>query len=247
MIKKIIIFTIILISVNANAQDNRWAMEANLNPFFLGALNSESDNNVKSDGLSGGYDIGISLKYNVSDPIQLEGGVQYSKQNYNGKELSFVEEGSDFSIELSYIKFPLIVNYGWDWDYKKDTRLSIGFGGQLLSLNDSFLKIEDRLQIVTIENGVRTLYIKEEDMIKSVIEDGFFSKQRLGLIGQFGLEKQISDSFSYSIKLRTEYDLSLIDNDNNYNYDLSYFRIGLQFGIQYNFQTKSSSYIEGIL
>jgi len=247
MIKKIIIFTIILISVNANAQDNQWSMEANLNPFFLGALNSESDNNVKSDGLSGGYDLGLSLKYNVSDAIQLEGGVQFSKQNYNGKELSSLEEGSDYSSELSYYKFPLIVNYRWDWNYKKDTRLSLGFGGQLLSLNDSFMKIEDRLQIVTIENGVMTLFIKEEDIIKSEIQDDFFSKQRLGLIGQFGFEKQISDSFSYSIKLRTEYDLSLIDNDNNYNYDLSYFRIGLQIGIQYNFQTKSSSYIEGIM
>ena len=247
MIKNIFFITLILLTFNLNAQNNRWALEANINPFFLGALNSESDNNVNSDGISSGYSIGIAVKYDVSDLLQIEGGVQYSKQKYNGMELSAVVEGSNYRNELSYIKFPLIVNYGWDWDYKKDTRLSIGFGGQLLSLKESFLKIEDRIQIVTIKNGVRTLYIKDDDMIKSVIEDDFFSKQRLGLIGQFGLEKQISDSFAYSVKLRTEYDLSLIDNSNNYNLDMSYFRIGVQFGIQYNFDKPSRSYVEGIL
>ncbi|WP_299152917.1 hypothetical protein [uncultured Christiangramia sp.] len=131
--------------------------------------------------------------------------------------------------------------------YKKDTRISFGLGGQFLSLNDYFLKIEDRLQIITIEDGKRTLYNKNEDMVKSVIEDEFFSKQKLGLVGQFGLEKQITDSFSYSIKLRTEYDLGLLDNNSAYSYELSYFRIGLQFGFQYKIRPKSARYIEGIM
>lgn len=247
MIKKIIILTIILISVSVNAQDNRWALEANLKPFFLGTLNTEGDYDVKSDGVSGGFDIGISIKYNVTDNWQLEGGLQYSNQIHKGRLLNFVREGSEYRSEFRYIKVPLIVNYGWDWKYKKDTRLSFGLGGQLLSLNDYFLKIEDRLQIIIVESGQRTLYKKGENEVKSVIEDDFFSNQRLGLIGQFGLEKKISDSFSYSIKLRTEYDLSLIDNDNSYNLDMSYFRIGLQLGIQYNFQSRSSSHIEGIM
>lgn len=243
---RFILITLGLLTFNLNAQDSDWAIEANFNPFFLGALNSD-DQTVKSDGLSGGYGLGISLKYNAFDPIQIEGGLQYLKQNYNGIDQCCVEEGSDYRVELSYIKIPLIFNYGWDWDYKNDTRLTLGLGGQLLILNDYSLRIEDRLAIVTIENGQRTLYIKDENIIESIIEDDFFSKNRLGLLAQFGLEKSISDSFTYSIKLRTEYDLSLIDNDNAFNYDLSYFRIGLQFGIQYNFQKTAGTYVKGIL
>ncbi|MAN25815.1 outer membrane beta-barrel protein [Mesonia sp.] len=247
MIKKLVILAVITLSTNLHAQDNRWALEGNLSPFFLGTLNSEGDYDVEGDGISGGYDIGISMKYNISENWQIDGGVRYSKQVNNGELMYFVPDGSDYRSKLSYIKIPLIVNYGWDWSYMKDTRLSFGLGGQLLILDDSFLRIEDRLQIITIENGLRTLYVKDEDVVQSVIKDDFFSKSRLGLIGQFGLEKQFSDSFSYSIKLRTEYDLNLIDNNNGFNYDLSYFRIGLKFGIQYNFQPKSASYIEGIM
>ncbi|WP_295178144.1 outer membrane beta-barrel protein [uncultured Christiangramia sp.] len=113
------IVAIILISLNVKAQENKWGLEANLNPFFLGALNSESDSNVESEGLSGGYNLGISIKYNTSDSWQVEGGMQYSEQTYNGKALSFVEEGSHYLSELSYIKVPLLINYGWQWDIKR--------------------------------------------------------------------------------------------------------------------------------
>ena len=247
MTKKLFLLTLVLITFNSNAQDSNWAIQANLNPFFLGSLNSEGDYEVNREGVSGGYNIGIAIMYDVSDAWQLEGGLHYSNQIHNGKLMNFVPEGSDYRSDFSYIKVPLIVNYGWDWDYKKDTRLSLGLGGQFLSLNDYFLKIEDRLQIITVEGGQRTLYKKGENADVSVIEDDFYSKNRLGLIGQFGLQKQISDSFAFSIKIRSEYDLSLIDNDNAYNYDLSYFRIGLQFGIQYQFKKTRNSYVKGIL
>ena len=104
---------------------------------------------------------------------------------------------------------------------------------------------EDRLQIITIENGERVLYVKDQNEVVSVLERDFFSNTRLGLVGYFGFEKRFSESFSYSLKLKTEYDLSLIDN--NYGYDLSYFRIGLEFGIQYRFKKANPPHIEGIL
>lgn len=155
-------------------------------------------------------------------------------------------EGSDLKIALDYYKFPLLVNYEWSLNYTGDTKLSFGAGGQILQLIDYKSTREDRLQIITIENGKRVLYIKDEDLIKSVFEEDFFSKTRLGLVGQFGIEKRLSDSFYYTLKLKTEYDLGLIDDHTN-NYELSYFRIGIQFGIQYRFRKSSSTYIEGIL
>lgn len=245
--KKIFFLSLILFTINSNAQDNDWAIQANLNPFFLGNLNSEDSQDVKSNDISGGYDIGLSIKYNLSKIWQLEGGIRYSKQTYNGEVKYFVPEGSDYHSELNYIKVPLLANYSWDWDYKKDLKLSFGVGGQLLILNDYYLKIEDRLQIITVINEERTLYNKEMETNQSVFGEEFFSKNRLGLVGQFGVEKQISNSFSYSIKLRTEYDTGLIDNDNGFNYDLNYFRIGLQLGIQFDIKKTNDSYVKGIL
>lgn len=246
MIKKLLILSLIFISNATNAQEKTWAIGVDFNPFFLGTINSEKEGNVKSEGLSGGYNAGMSIKYFFLNSWNIDGGIQFSEQIYNGKELSAVQEGSNYRVNLKHFKFPLLVNYHWNLDYKNDWKVSIGLGGQLLQLNDHYLKIEDRLQIITLENGIRTLYIKEDDRVASVIENNYFSDSRLGLVGQFGLENKISSSFSYSIKLRTEYDLNIIDNDESY-YDLSYFRIGLQFGLQYHFKRAKSSHIEGIL
>ena len=246
MVKKISILFFIFILTDSYSQEKTWVFGLDLNPFFLGTINSEKESNIENEGVSGGYNAGMSIKYYFLNSWNIDGGIQFSEQIYNGKGLSFVQEGSNYRVNLKHFKFPLLVNYHWNLDYKNDWKISIGLGGQLLQLNDHYLKIEDRLQIITLENGIRTLYIKEDERVASVIENNYFSDSRLGLVGQFGLENKISSSFSYSIKLRTEYDLSIIDNDESY-YDLSYFRIGLQFGLQYHFKKAKSSHIEGIL
>lgn len=245
MRKNLLVFIFFSISLNLCAQDSRWAVEANFTPFFLGAIDSEKDFNIKKDGISGGLDAGLSIRRYLSSPWSLETGFIYSTQKFNGIQLSSVPEGSNLSYSLEYYKIPLLVNYDWDWNYKNDLKLTVGGGGQLLHLVDYKGVREDRLQIITIENGERVLYVKDRNEVVSVLERDFFSNTRLGLVGYFGFEKRFSESFSYSLKLKTEYDLSLIDN--NYGYDLSYFRIGLEFGIQYRFKKANPTHIEGIL
>ena len=218
MLKKFLILILFSIVTNSYSQDRPWAIQANLNPFFLGAINSDQDANIKSDGLSGGFNSGISIKHYLSMPWSIEAGILYSNQEYNGLKSGSVPEGSDLKIALDYYKFPLLVNYEWSLNYTGDTKLSFGAGGQILQLIDYKSTREDRLQIITIEDGKRVLYIKDEDLIKSVFEEDFFSKTRLGLVGQFGIEKRLSDSFYYTLKLKTEYDLGLIDDHTN-NYE----------------------------
>ena len=228
-----------------SAQDSSWAIKAEVTPFFLGAINSEKDYNIKSEGLSGGIDAGVKIRRYLSSPWSLEAGLIYSSQEFDGRQRGSVPEGSQISYSLEYYKIPLLVNYDWNWNYKKDFKLNVGGGGQLLHLVDYKGIREDRLQIITIENGERVLYVKDQNEVVSVLERDLFSNTRLGLLGYFGFGKRFSESFSYSLKLKTEYDLSLIDN--NYGYDLSYFRIGLEFGIQYRFKKANPTHIEGIL
>jgi hypothetical protein len=245
MRKNLLVLIGVFISLNLFAQDSPWAVEAKFTPFFLGAINSEKDFNIENDGISGGVDAGMTIKRYLSAPWSLETGIIYSSQKFNGIQSGAVPEGSDLSYSLEYYKFPLLVNYDWSWDYKKDLKLTLGGGGQILHLNDYKGTREDRLQVITIENGERILYIKDDDEVRSVIEGDFFSDTRLGLVGYFGFEKRFSESFSYSLKLKTEYDLNLIGNEAGY--DLSYFRIGLEFGIRYRFKKAGPVHIEGIL
>lgn len=245
MRKNLLVLFLFFIPLNLFAQDSQWAIKAEVTPFFLGAINSEKDYNIKSEGLSGGIDAGVKIRRYLSSPWSLEAGLIYSSQEFDGRQRGSVPEGSQISYSLEYYKIPLLVNYDWDWNYKNDLKLTVGGGGQLLHLVDYKGVREDRLQIIFIENGERVLYVKDQNEVVSVLERDFFSNTRLGLLGYFGFEKRFSESFSYSLKLKTEYDLSLIDN--NYDYDLSYFRIGLKFGIQYRFKKANPTHIEGIL
>ena len=67
-----------------SAQDSPWAIKAEVTPFFLGAINSDKDYNIKSEGLSGGIDAGVKIRRYLSSPWSLETGLIYSSQEFNG-------------------------------------------------------------------------------------------------------------------------------------------------------------------
>ena len=69
-----------------SAQNSPWAVEAKFNPFFLGAVNSEKDYNIKSEGLSGGVDAGLAIRRYLSSSWSLETGLIYSSQEFNGRQ-----------------------------------------------------------------------------------------------------------------------------------------------------------------
>lgn len=247
MIKRILTIVLIFSALNFYAQeDSPWAVGVYTTPFYLGKINNGQNENIDADGLSGGYNIGFSIKRYLNGSLNIESGISYSTLWYNGKQKGAVPEGSDLYYDFEYTKFPLKINFVKLWNYSKDLYLTLGIGGQVMCLNNYRVTIEDRLQKIVYEKGERFLYIKSNGY-RNTLKRDVFAKRIFGIIGSLGIKKRFSSRFSYSFQLGAEYDLSNFYQNYYQKYKTHFFRIGIQFGLEYRFNLFPSPHVQGIL
>ena len=81
-------------------------------------------------------------------------------------------------------------------------------------------------------------YPENNSYVYGDFNEVFHKKLLFGLIGSIGFKGFFADYFSYSANVRYEYDFTNPDKINYYNNidtNVHNFRIGLEFGLQYNF------------
>jgi hypothetical protein len=239
---KILISTILLLSLTTNAQiaKENWTVGINVNPFLFTKFNSESYFKREKQDFPNGFGFGLTVEKNWNDHWGFKTGFESTNQN----EKYFVDDNSDDNTHVEssfkYYKIPLTLQY--HYELKEKLYLTFNQGVQLSILKYFKTVMKGDYQTITYSSnyGEREFYLTPEDnsITYGDFNDIFHNKNLFGIIGSVGLKGFLSEKFSYSTNLRYEYDFTNPDKLQYYsnpNKNLHNFRIGLEFGLQYNF------------
>jgi hypothetical protein len=236
----------LLITLSTNAQElTNWQVGINANPFLFTKFNNplfDNSSYFKQDkqDFPNGFGFGLTIEKNWNDRWGFKTGYEITTQN----EKYFVDDSSADNIHVTtsfkYHKIPLTIQYYLP--IKDKLYLTFNQGIQLSVLKRFKTVLAGDFQKITSssEYGESIFYNNPENnnSVRGNFNDIFHNKTLFGIIGSFGLKGFLSDKFSYSANLRYEYDFTNPDKLQYYSNpkkDLHNFRIGLEFGLQYNF------------
>jgi hypothetical protein len=236
------IILVLVFTAAANAQiiKGNWAVGINANPFLFTKFNSESYFKRDKQDFPNGFGFGVTVEKNWNDRWGFKTGFESTNQN----EKYFVDDNSDDNTHVEssfkYYKIPLTLQY--HYQLKEDLYLTFNQGVQLSILKNFKTVMKGDYQIITYSSNYeeREFYLFPENnsIIYRDFNDLYHNTNLFGVIGSIGLKGILSEKFSYSTNLRYEYDFTNPDKLQYYsnpNKNLHNFRIGLEFGFQYNF------------
>jgi hypothetical protein len=162
-----------------------------------------------------GFNTGVSVQYLLLKKIEIELGIQFSRQTHMFKEVPIIDEMgfADNQLRYHYIEIPLRVNYRI---VNKKFFYYISAG---VSIN-KFLNDKSKIWL-TYSNG-------DTEVLNS--ESGFlgFNKTVIGLVGSVGLGYHISEKLNLRLEPLFRYSLTPLTDApiDQYNYS-----IGCQIGM----------------
>lgn len=246
--QKLVAILFLFCSFFSNSQNlTNWQVGINVNPFLFSKLNTSLNFKRDKQDFPNGFGFGLTVEKNWNERWGFKTGFESTNQN----EKYFVDENSadDTHIKSSfkYYKIPFTIQYYYPLNEKMFVTFNQG------------VQISVLRYFKTIKSGVYQSIIYSSDYGESVFylqpqnnnynygsfNDVFHNKNLFGIVGSIGLKGFFSEKISYSTNLRYEYDFTNPDKFQYYaNYDASIhnFRIGLEFGLQYNFSINNSRF-----
>lgn len=235
-------FTIffLLCAYSASAQElTNWQVGINANPFLFYKLNTVSYFDREKQDFPNGFGFGITIEKNWNERWGFKTGFESTSQN----EKYFVKDNSEdntrFSTCFKYYKIPLTVQYYIPIKHNLYFTLNQGVQVSILKSFKSVILTNSQRITYSSDYGEIIFFDTPEDnnITYGDFNETFYENTLLGAIGSIGLKGFISERISYSTNLRYEYDFTNPDKLPIYpnSKTVHNFRIGLEFGLQYNF------------
>lgn len=239
--KQCSVVLIFLFSFKVMAQDiERWQVGINLNPFIFTQLSPDFYPEKKGNKYPNGFGYGLTIEKNWNEHWGIKTGFESIKH----KEKYYVDDTSADEVHLEhnleYYRLPIMLQYSISLSEKLFLTFNQGF--QFSFFKDMKLIEEGNQQriVFTSDYYEYVFFDHPEQNYSGHGKQKLFKETLFGLVGSVGIKGFLSDKLSYSTNLRYEYDITDADNStffkNSYNpKPTRFFRIGLEFGIQYHF------------
>ena len=239
ILKLVTLFILVFSNLSSAQELTNWQVGINANPFLFYKLNTVSYfDRVKQD-FPNGFGLGVTIEKNWNERWGFKTGFEITSQN----EKYFVNDNSEdntrFTTSFKYYKIPLTVQYYIPINQKLFVTINQGVQVSILKSFESIILTNSQRITYSSDYGENIFFDTPADntITYGDFNNTFYNKNLFGAIGSVGLKGFISDRISYSSNLRYEYDFTNSDKTPIYpnSKTVHNFRIGLEFGLQYNF------------